>query len=94
MIYQIYAASESVFKSAGGKKPSFITVVTRQPARYGYGFGVYCEMMFVLSVLLNQMFVFVLSLPSADFEIQRQIDILQSGGAVLKETRAYDSKSG
>ncbi|CAF90711.1 unnamed protein product, partial [Tetraodon nigroviridis] len=30
----------------------------------------------------------------ADFEIQRQIDILQRGGSVLKETRAYDSKSG
>ncbi|XP_056892395.1 glutamyl-tRNA(Gln) amidotransferase subunit B, mitochondrial [Takifugu flavidus] len=29
-----------------------------------------------------------------DFEIQRQIDILQRGGVVLKETRAYDSKSG
>lgn len=94
MIYQVYAASESVFKSAGKKKTPFITVLMRQPAGYGYGLGVYCKMMFVLSVLLNQMFVFVLSLPSTDFEIQRQIDILQSGGAVLKETRAYDSKSG
>uniref|UniRef100_A0A3Q3VZ68 Glutamyl-tRNA amidotransferase subunit B n=1 Tax=Mola mola TaxID=94237 RepID=A0A3Q3VZ68_MOLML len=29
-----------------------------------------------------------------DYEIQRQIDILQSGGRVQNETRAYDSKSG
>lgn len=43
---------------------------------------------------MNKMFVFVLPLPSTDFEIQRQIDIVQGGGVVLKETRAYDSKSG
>ncbi|XP_041838465.1 glutamyl-tRNA(Gln) amidotransferase subunit B, mitochondrial [Melanotaenia boesemani] len=29
-----------------------------------------------------------------DFEIQRQIDIVQRGGTVQNETRAYDSKSG
>uniref|UniRef100_A0A8C5D0G6 Glutamyl-tRNA(Gln) amidotransferase subunit B, mitochondrial n=1 Tax=Gouania willdenowi TaxID=441366 RepID=A0A8C5D0G6_GOUWI len=29
-----------------------------------------------------------------DFEIQRQIDVLQRGGTVFNETRAYDSKSG
>ncbi|KAM9314283.1 glutamyl-tRNA(Gln) amidotransferase subunit B, mitochondrial [Pholidichthys leucotaenia] len=29
-----------------------------------------------------------------DYEIQRQIDVLQRGGAVQNETRAYDSKSG
>ncbi|CAJ1052514.1 glutamyl-tRNA(Gln) amidotransferase subunit B%2C mitochondrial [Xyrichtys novacula] len=29
-----------------------------------------------------------------DFEIQRQIDVLQRGGTVQNETRAYDSKSG
>ncbi|XP_058497147.1 glutamyl-tRNA(Gln) amidotransferase subunit B, mitochondrial [Solea solea] len=29
-----------------------------------------------------------------DFEIQRQIDVLQRGGVVQNETRAYDSKSG
>lgn len=43
---------------------------------------------------MKKVFVFVLSFLSTDFEIQRQIDILQRGGAVLKETRAYDSKSG
>lgn len=65
-----------------------------QPARNGKDLGIYCEIMFVQSVLLKKMFVFVLSFMSTDFEIQRQIDILQRGGAVLKETRAYDSKSG
>lgn len=50
--------------------------------------------MFAQSALLDKAFVAVLSLPSTDFEIQRQIDILQRGGTVLKETRAYDSKSG
>lgn len=50
--------------------------------------------MFVQRVLLKRMFVFVLSFLSPDFEIQRQTDILQRGGAVLQETRAYDSKSG
>uniref|UniRef100_A0A3B5ACH2 Glutamyl-tRNA(Gln) amidotransferase subunit B, mitochondrial n=1 Tax=Stegastes partitus TaxID=144197 RepID=A0A3B5ACH2_9TELE len=29
-----------------------------------------------------------------DYEIQRQIDVLQRGGTVQNETRAYDSKSG
>ncbi|XP_053713949.1 glutamyl-tRNA(Gln) amidotransferase subunit B, mitochondrial isoform X1 [Synchiropus splendidus] len=29
-----------------------------------------------------------------DYEIQRQIDVLQSGGTVHNETRAYDSKTG
>ncbi|XP_014890517.1 glutamyl-tRNA(Gln) amidotransferase subunit B, mitochondrial [Poecilia latipinna] len=29
-----------------------------------------------------------------DFEIQRQTEVVQRGGAVLNETRAYDSKSG
>ncbi|XP_074551486.1 glutamyl-tRNA(Gln) amidotransferase subunit B, mitochondrial [Halichoeres trimaculatus] len=29
-----------------------------------------------------------------DYEIQRQIDVLQRGGSVQNETRAYDSKSG
>ncbi|KAM9769239.1 glutamyl-tRNA(Gln) amidotransferase subunit B, mitochondrial isoform 1-T2 [Menidia menidia] len=29
-----------------------------------------------------------------DFEIQRQIDVVQRGGTVQNETRAYDSKSG
>ncbi|KAI3352468.1 hypothetical protein L3Q82_005423 [Scortum barcoo] len=29
-----------------------------------------------------------------DYEIQRQIDILQKGGTVQNETRAYDSKTG
>ncbi|XP_068445261.1 LOW QUALITY PROTEIN: glutamyl-tRNA(Gln) amidotransferase subunit B, mitochondrial [Clinocottus analis] len=29
-----------------------------------------------------------------DYEIQRQIEVLQRGGAVQSETRAYDSKSG
>lgn len=29
-----------------------------------------------------------------DFEIQRQIGVLQRGGLVLNETRTYDSKSG
>ncbi|XP_051561000.1 glutamyl-tRNA(Gln) amidotransferase subunit B, mitochondrial [Myxocyprinus asiaticus] len=29
-----------------------------------------------------------------DYEIQRQMEVLQSGGTVLNETRAFDSKSG
>ncbi|XP_068606731.1 glutamyl-tRNA(Gln) amidotransferase subunit B, mitochondrial [Brachionichthys hirsutus] len=29
-----------------------------------------------------------------DYEIQRQVDVLQAGGAVKNETRAFDSKSG
>ncbi|XP_053336071.1 glutamyl-tRNA(Gln) amidotransferase subunit B, mitochondrial [Clarias gariepinus] len=29
-----------------------------------------------------------------DFEIQRQIEVLQSGGTVLNETRSFDSKTG
>lgn len=31
---------------------------------------------------------------SIDYEIQRQMEVLQSGGTVLNETRAFDSKSG
>lgn len=76
------------------RKTSFITVLMWQPACNGKDLGIYCEILFVQSVLLKKMFVFVLSFMSTDFEIQRQIDILQRGGAVLKETRAYDSKSG
>lgn len=39
-------------------------------------------------------FVFMLSPISPDYEIQRQIDVLQRGGSVQNETRAYNSKSG
>lgn len=31
---------------------------------------------------------------SIDYEIQRQMEVLQSDGTVLNETRAFDSKSG
>lgn len=39
-------------------------------------------------------FAYMFSLTSPDYEIQRQIDVLQRGGTVQNETRTYDSKSG
>lgn len=38
--------------------------------------------------------VSIFSLYPPDYEITRQIDVLQRGGTVQNETRAYDSKSG
>lgn len=92
MIYQIYATSKSLFKGPGESVIHHRSKVAA--AHNGKDLGIYSEIVFVQSVLLSKMFVFVLPLPSTDFEIQRQIDILQRGGTVLKETRAYDSKLG
>lgn len=56
-------------------------------------FGIYHKIIFLLLNKLS-VFVFLFSLTSPDYEIQRQIDVLQRGGTVKNETRAYDSKSG
>lgn len=85
------------------RKTLFITVIMWQqsetwglPVHSSRCLGFTAKLYLCVLVLLNKLCVFVhmLSLISPDYEIQRQIDVLQRGGTVQNETRAYDSKSG
>ena len=46
------------------------------------------------SIVLITCIVFLVSTWNSDFEVKRQIEILESGGEVANETRAFDFESG
>lgn len=52
------------------------------------------ELFTKVCVCVSVLCVFLSPLQSPDFEIQRQMGVVQSGGIVQNETRAYDSNSG